>query len=248
MDPAGVQDGAEEDTTARAGGAHRVGRVTHEARPDHHVGAPLPDRLEEVGDAGRVVLAVRVELHDPTVPAAPGILVARLQGRAVAEVDAVGRDRGAVSQRADGRVVARSIINDQDLRVGHRRTHGIKHAPDPGRLIEGGNDHQSGRTLRGGRAPLGTRPERLTSLHARARRGLPEGRANHKRNASPRRSAFRTSRSAAAVVRQPPGRGRICDTGESSASWATTAAGGPSAAAAAARTGAPRWRRGGSAH
>jgi hypothetical protein len=145
--------------------------VPHEARPDRHVGAPLADRLEEAGDAGRVVLAVRVELHDPTVAAARGVLVARLQGRTVAEVDAVRRDRGAVSQRARGRVVARSIINDQYLRVGHRRTHGIEHARDPGRLIEGGNDHQSGWTLRGGPAPLGTRPERLTLLHVRARRG-----------------------------------------------------------------------------
>lgn len=89
------------------------------------------------------MLAVGVELDDEVGAPPERVLVERLQGGAVAEVEGMAEHRGAVVRSDVPGAVPRAVVDDDDLRRGHRRGDGAEHAGQPGGLVVGGqaDDH-----------------------------------------------------------------------------------------------------------
>ena len=86
-----------------------------EARAEHDVGAAGDDRLDELGDDPRLVLAVGVEHHDDVGVALERLEVARLLVAAVADVVRVPDDvQRQLARELDG-VVGRGVVDEDDL-------------------------------------------------------------------------------------------------------------------------------------
>ena len=97
----------------------------HPSRADDEVRLVRDDRLDQAVHLGRVVLAVGIEGHDDIDAEPLGDEVAGLEGGALAAVDRVADDVGALRPGDVGRPVAGAIVDDQDVggQAGHLRRH-----------------------------------------------------------------------------------------------------------------------------
>ena len=142
------EDALEEDSSHRARRAHFVAGILDEAGADHDVGVLRPDRLEQGRHVGGIMLSVGIHLHQLGVPTTDGEFIPGLDGRAVAEVEGVGDDEGAMAASEGCGLIARPVVDDENVDFQSGRSHGVDDAPDRGLLVERGDDQQAAIRLR----------------------------------------------------------------------------------------------------
>jgi hypothetical protein len=90
----------------------------------------LIERSNEGRHISRVMLAIRVHLHQCVVALGEGEPEAHPHGSTNAEVERVAHYLGTCPSRHDGRVVFRTIIDDQDVGIRNRFEDRSNHSSD----------------------------------------------------------------------------------------------------------------------
>jgi hypothetical protein len=124
--------------------AHGVARLGQEARPDHQVRLAGAQRGQNPFDLPGFVLAVSIHLHELVRAAGERVLVAGLQGRAVAQVERVPQHGRALGGRDRGRSVGGAIVHHDEFGFRLHGPHAGKDTRERFLFVEGRNQYDHG--------------------------------------------------------------------------------------------------------